>query len=355
MGGLMGKVDLPYVQIFSAKGRLYGYYRRPGIRTRIPGVPGSPQFLSAYADLHAAAEAKTPSQPGPPVLPGSLRALWAAYRAGAAWTTLGARTKKEYAGLIEPLLQRWGDSAVATMTPEWVQRRIDERSATPSKANHFLAVLRLLLNWAIPRGWMKVSPAAKVKRLKHKPQSHRRWTDAEITAMSGPDAGPVARAVIVGLCTGQRLGDVLRLPWGAYDGHSVTVAAQGKTGVRVKIPALPELQAELDAAARSAVVICTRPDGHAWKVDHFKHVFAATRTRLGLPADLHFHGLRHTAGVRLALAGCSAAEIAAVLGHKTLEMVQLYIAQASQEQLAGAAITRLKKSRKTKASVKPAR
>ena len=38
----------------------------------------------------------------------------------------------------------------------------------------------------------------------------------------------------------------------------------------------------------------------------------------GLPLDCQPHGLRKAAGRRLAEAGCSAREIMAVLGHKTL-------------------------------------
>jgi len=100
-------------------------------------------------------------------------------------------------------------------------------------------------------------------------------------------------------------------------------------------------------------VICMREDGHAWKDDHFKHAFAKVRDELGLPGDLHFHGLRHSAGKRLAEAGCTPQESAAILGHKTLAMVSLYTAQAAQEILARAAITKLAEHNKKKTSVKP--
>jgi integrase len=93
--------------------------------------------------------------------------------------------------------------------------------------------------------------------------------------MTGPDAEAIALPILIALHTAQRLGDVLRLPWSAYDGQSVTVAAQGKTGVRVIIPALPALREALDTTERKALVICARPDGKAWKTDHFKHKFAA--------------------------------------------------------------------------------
>jgi site-specific recombinase XerD len=41
-------------------------------------------------------------------------------------------------------------------------------------------------------------------------------------------------------------------------------------------------------------------------------------------ADLRFHDLRHTAACYLAMSGASLAEIAEVLGYKTLAMVKRY-------------------------------
>ena len=40
--------------------------------------------------------------------------------------------------------------------------------------------------------------------------------------------------------------------------------------------------------------------------------------------DFRFHDLRHSAGSYLAMSGATPSEIAAVLGHKTLAMVQRY-------------------------------
>jgi integrase len=41
-------------------------------------------------------------------------------------------------------------------------------------------------------------------------------------------------------------------------------------------------------------------------------------------SDLRFHDLRHTAASYLAMSGATLAEIAEVLGHKTLAMVKRY-------------------------------
>lgn len=47
----MAKIDLPYVQVFKDRhGKLRHYYRRGRFpRIPLPGVPGSEEFMAAYA------------------------------------------------------------------------------------------------------------------------------------------------------------------------------------------------------------------------------------------------------------------------------------------------------------------
>jgi integrase len=60
-----------------------------------------------------------------------------------------------------------------------------------------------------------------------------------------------------------------------------------------------------------------------------------------LPPNLNIHGLRKLAASNLAEAGCSTKEIAAITGHETLAMIELYTKSADQKRLATAAIHRL--------------
>jgi integrase len=55
------------------------------------------------------------------------------------------------------------------------------------------------------------------------------------------------------------------------------------------------------------------------------------------------HGLRKAAARRLAEAGCSANEIAAITGHTTLKEIERYTKAADQRKLATAAMGRLEK------------
>jgi site-specific recombinase XerD len=61
----------------------------------------------------------------------------------------------------------------------------------------------------------------------------------------------------------------------------------------------------------------------------------------GLPASSSPHGLRKAACRRLAEAGCSVHEIAAITGHKALKEVETYTRDVSRARLAQAAINRV--------------
>jgi len=61
----------------------------------------------------------------------------------------------------------------------------------------------------------------------------------------------------------------------------------------------------------------------------------------GLPDRCVLHGLRKAAARRLAEAGCTEKEIAAVTGHTTLKEVARYTRAADQKRLAAGAVAKL--------------
>ena len=75
---------------------------------------------------------------------------------------------------------------------------------------------------------------------------------------------------------------------------------------------------------------------------YFENAFSLERKRLGIRKV--FHGLRKTAAVNLAEAGCSEREIMAITGHQTAQMVDHYVKAASQKNMAKTAIEKLKRT-----------
>ena len=118
------------------------------------------------------------------------------------------------------------------------------------------------------------------------------------------------------------------------------LGGQAKTGERLAIPVHRNLAMVLEDIPREHMYIVTRRDGRPYSSGGFRTISRRELARLGL-TGLQFHGLRPTAGKRLAEAGCTDREIMAILGHRTASMVTLYTRGAEQKRLAKAAIVKL--------------
>jgi site-specific recombinase XerD len=114
--------------------------------------------------------------------------------------------------------------------------------------------------------------------------------------------------------------------------------AQQKTGAKLAISVHPNLRRSLDACPSGHVAAIATAYGRAFSVKGFGQFVADTIRKAALPTHCKAHGLRKAAARRLAEAGCSLHEIAAVTGHKTLSEIERYTRAASQEALNASAI-----------------
>jgi enterobacteria phage integrase len=144
------------------------------------------------------------------------------------------------------------------------------------------------------------------------------------------------------LYTGQRRSDVHRMTWSDVSDTAIRVVQQ-KTGRKLVIPLHRRLREVLALAERNRehVTIITTEYGRPFTVDGFSQWFRNAITKAQLPIDCQPHGLRKAAGRRLADAGCTAHEIMAVLGHKTLSEAERYTREADQARLATTALAKL--------------
>lgn len=277
-----------------------------------------------------------------PVPHDTMRALLRAYEASPEWTALAKTTQAQYLIYLRPWL------AVPDAEPRAVTRReiLAARDAIATTrgigaATAFGRITAALFGWALDRGWVDHNPAVRLKAL---PGGHLpAWSEAHIALALAKLPEDLRRVVVLALHTGQRRGDLCAMTWGAYDGATIRVR-QAKTGRALAIPAHPALRAELaawQAERADSVLILHSPRTGAWTPPHLSREMKRELAKAGLPERLNVHGLRKAAARRLAEAGCSALEIAAITGHMSLSMVQLYTASADQERLAGAAVSRL--------------
>jgi integrase len=152
---------------------------------------------------------------------------------------------------------------------------------------------------------------------------------------------------MLALWTGQRQGDLLRLPWSAYDGKYIRLR-QSKTGKPIVVRVGAPLKAMLDAAPKRSPIILTNSEGKPWTSDGFRASWRKACAAAGV-VGVTFHDLRGTAVTRLALVEATEAEIASVTGlslrdvHAILDMHYL----ARDPALGENAIRKLERGTKT--------
>ena len=268
-------------------------------------------------------------------------ALLAAFRRSPEYASRAKATQQQYAIYLR-YWDRIGHTEVAKVDRRTVLTIRDAiaNASGPGAANAFGRISGALFAWAVDRGWRDYSPAARIRAL---PGGHlTAWTPAQADAAAKALPPHLARVVTLARYTGQRRGDLCAMTWGAYDGRAIRLR-QGKTKVELVIPCHPVLRAALDAwkAERGdAVTILTNGWGRPWRGEVLSGAMKRGMEKIGLPG-LNVHGLRKLAAASLADAGCTPHEIAAITGHQTLAMVELYTRSADQERLASAAITKL--------------
>lgn len=274
-----------------------------------------------------------------PRQPDSLAMLIEAYQDSPEWKRLAAGTQDRYVRYLRPLapLTQHPARDLTRKLVTTIRNRI-VGTDKPAAANAFVRATSALYAWGMDNEWVDSNPTFRIKPL---PGGHLpAWTaDVTIHALEVlPEH--LRRLVLMALYTGQRRGDLCRVAWSNYDGTRIRLT-QGKTKVSLVIPVHPVLKAAMDGWERRATTILVNARGRPWKPGTASHGMKLAIDRLGLPEGWNIHGLRKLAASNLAEAGCSAMEIAAITGHKTLQMVSFYTKGADQERMATAAIVRL--------------
>jgi enterobacteria phage integrase len=333
----------PFVECWRDRhGKLRIYFRRArGRRIPLPVSIGSNDFAAAY---HAALAGQlTPGREerrARPV-PGTIGALIVSYLRSSSYLGLRQSTKVGYASRIEMLRTKHGHRTVAGLTRQRIVSGILQPYADrPGAALSILKMLRVLIRHGIDIGWLDHDPSLGIKR--PKTREIRSWTDAEIAAFEQywPLGTKQRLAFALMLYTGQRRSDVHRMTWADVSDGTIRVVQQ-KTGRKLTIPLHRELLAIVAAAERDHVTIVNTKYGKPFTVDGFSQWIRNAITAAGLPLKCQPHGLRKAAGRRLAEAGCTAHEIMAVLGHKSLTEAERYTREADQVRLAAEAMTKL--------------
>jgi integrase len=340
----------------------YWYCRETG--ARLPDPEADPAaFASAVHAVRKPAPTRWPQ--------GSLGAVIEAWQRSPAYAGLAGSTRRGwdfYLRAVAPAA--WSARPITGITRGELLALRDAiaQQRGNGAGNGFHSAISALLAFALDRGEVQHHVLAKARKL---PGGHLRpWPDELAQrAMRWTHREGLRRAVVLAYFTGLRAGDLAALRWDqrityqredGSTGRALVVMPQKTGKARAKkglgplrIPEHPDLSAALDAwqaenARRDtpSLTVLWGRDGRPRTGNQLSAAMLAAVKAESLPAGLNMHGFRKLSASRLAEAGATASEIAAVHGWETLEHVELYTRGADQARLADAAVLRLSSGRR---------
>lgn len=324
------------VKVRGADGRetIYWYAWKGG--PRLPGAPGSPEFVDAFN--RAVAERKAPTQ-------ATLRTLVSRYKDSPEFKRLSERTRREWTRWLDRIMKTGGEHDIGDLP--WGaldDRRVradllawrDQWADRPRSADYAMQVLGRVLSWGVDRGLLALNAAAGVEQLYRSNRADQVWTAKEIADFVTHAPSPEVAAIVQLAClTGLRREDLATLAW-SHVGELAIVKPTGKSRGR-KTAVVPLTQAtrtlldqirEQQAARHRALTATARRKGRAepprpltvlsntrgrpWTVNGLEHQVIDVKKDAGV--EKHLHDARGTFGTLLRRAGLTASEIADVLG-----------------------------------------
>ena len=328
-----------FVQAFiDRNGKPRFYFRRPGFKSvPLPGLPWSPNFMEAYEN----ALAGQPLQIGASrTKPGTVSAAIMSYYYDQCFLALAPSTQRPLRGILERFRAEHGEKRITLLQRQHIITLL--RSKKRFAARHWLMAIRALMKYAVEIGLREDNPALSVKLPNLKTDGYHSWTEAEIEQFERRhESGSIARlALALLLYTGQRRGDVIRMGRQHIRDGAIHVRQQ-KTGIEMAIPIHATLQAAIAETPVDHLTLLITQTGKPFSAAGFGNWFRNRCDEAGL-SHCSAHGLRKAAARRLAEAGCTMHEIAAITGHASLSEIQRYTRAVDQKRLAVSAMEKAK-------------
>lgn len=187
----------------------YWYAWRGG--PRLSGELGGPEFIASYNGRGGAAALRSRE-------PGVLLAVLRKFEGSQDFRQLAARTQEDYRGKIKIIEAEFGDLPLAALSDprmrgkfrEW-RDRLAERSSR--QADYALAVLALILGWALDNGLVDANPCTRMGRLYGSNRADKIWTEEDEKNFNARAPAHMHLPLLTALWTGQRQGDLLALNW----------------------------------------------------------------------------------------------------------------------------------------------
>jgi integrase len=346
------KISLKYVDAIPTGRRIYYFFRKKGKRYPLSGVPGTREFQERYDELLAehAPQVRAKLRRGEGGDFGTLAWFIVKYTDtdNPAWMRIKDSSKMVYRKSFEWLRQNYGDILLSAFDKAAIKQIRNELKATPVKANDVMDRFGQVWRWADEflnlTGIYKlpdVCPTTGVRHIEHTATARQAWPQElcdKFEAMTDPEWSAVYMLLRY---TGQRAGDCAKMRWADFnEARGEILVVQQKTGKKIAVPCHQRLRGFLATLPRKTnTILASKRGGRQMHADAITRIIGKLTTRFGF-AGYSPHGLRHLAGCELAEAGCTARQVAAVLGHSNDRQAQHYMAQADERRLARSAMAK---------------
>ncbi len=178
-------------------------------------------------------------------------------------------------------------------------------------------------------GWLESNPCIKISKLKEGQGRVRYLSDDERKALlqcaKGSSNPHLYTIIVIALSTGMRYSELLKMEWGQVNFKlSFITLYETKNGEIRNVPiaghALELLHQHYLNKRKGPLVF---PNSRGDAPMNFRSAWESALHRANIK-NFCFHDLRHSCASYLAMNGARSSEIAAILGHKTLQMVKRY-------------------------------
>jgi integrase len=216
-----------------------------------------------------------------------------------------------------------------------------KKPRSPASVNRYLAALSHCFTKAVRQWqWLETNPLLRVDKEKESRERVRYLSEDELSRLltackesRNPKLYPV---VLLALSTGCRRDEILGLRVSDVDLLRRVVRLRDTKNAEPRAvpltgPAVAVIHELLRTQPQAADLLFARRDGK--RPVNIRAVWERALTTAKIE-NFHFHDLRHTCASYLAMNSATLPEIAAVLGHKTYEMVKRY-AHLTEQHTAG--------------------
>ncbi len=231
-----------------------------------------------------------------------------------------------------------GHVLIADVTPAAVRKSLERFASEPSRwgrsrgastVNHMRQALAGVLTLAWREWeWIETNPMPRVRK-KAEPKGRVRFlSDDErkrlLAACRGSSNADLYPAVLLALTTGGRQGETMGATWKQVDLSRATLTLETtKNGTRRTLHLVGPVLELLRTRPRRLHTDLIFPSRNTRKPVDLTAPWRTALKRAGI-GDFHWHDLRHTFASYAAMNGATLPELAALMGHKTLQMVQRY-------------------------------